>query len=144
MLIIGQIYFWLPGEFVCDMASSDWSTVVSKASWHCIVLLGQLAWSTHFTLHCPMSWMLSDFFIHFHFGGVKEQVDFSLLDYHLTLFYTEMSVFSCESCQCVGNYGFWNVRHVGDLNVFTDYLCIEFECRLSLLLFRNVHSVSGF
>ena len=29
-------------------------------------------------------------------------MDFSLLDYHLSLFYTEMSVFSFESCQCAG------------------------------------------
>ena len=97
MLIAGQIYFWLPG----DVFYSDWSIVVSNVSWHCIVLLGQLARSTHFALHCPMSWMLSGF-SSLSFGGVKEQVDFSLLDYHLSLFYTEMSVFSCESCQCVG------------------------------------------
>ena len=30
MLFAGQIYFWLPG----DVVSSDWSIVVSKASWH--------------------------------------------------------------------------------------------------------------
>ena len=118
MLIVGQVYFWLPGEFVCDMASSDWSTDVSKVSWHSSVFLGQLVRSPHFLLRCPSSWMLSDFFIHFHFGGAKEQVDFSLLDYHLSLFYTEISVFSCDSCQCVGNYGFCNVRHVEDLIVF--------------------------
>ena len=57
MMIAGQIYFWLPGDIVI----TDWSIVVSKVSWHCIVFLGQLAWSTHFTLHCPMSWMLSGF-----------------------------------------------------------------------------------
>ena len=51
--------------FVCYVVSSDWSTVVSKASWHCIVLLGQLTWSTHFTLCCPTSWMLSGFFFTF-------------------------------------------------------------------------------
>ena len=65
MLIIGQIYFWLPGEFVCDVAFSDWSTGVSKASWHSPVLLGQLAWSLHFILCCPLSWMLSDFLFTF-------------------------------------------------------------------------------
>ena len=65
MLVIDQIYFWLLVSFVCDVASSDWSTVVSKASWHCIVLLGQLVWSMHFTLCSPMSWMLSGFFFAF-------------------------------------------------------------------------------
>ena len=54
-------------------------------------------------------------------------MDFSLLDYHLSVFYTEMSVFCCESCQCVGNYGFWNVWCAEDLNVFTDYLCVSFS-----------------
>ena len=57
MMIAGQIYFLLPG----DIVNTDWSIIVSKASWHCIVLLGQLAQSTHFTLRCPTSWMLSGF-----------------------------------------------------------------------------------
>ena len=48
-------------------------------------------------------------------------MDFSLLDYHLSLFYTEMSVFSCESCQCAWKCGFWDVRRAEDLNVFTAY-----------------------
>ena len=57
-----------------------------------------------YTLHSALSYELDVvwLFLCFHFGGVKEQVDFSLLDYHLSLFYTEMSVFSYESCQCVG------------------------------------------
>ena len=49
-------------------------------------------------------------------------MDFNLLDYHLSLFYTEMSVFSCESCQCAEKCGFWNVRHVEDLNVLLSIL----------------------
>ena len=61
VLIAGQIYFWLPG----DVVSPDWSIVVSKVSWHCIVLLGQLAWSTHFASHRPTCWMLSGFFFAF-------------------------------------------------------------------------------
>ena len=56
---------------------------------------------------------------------LREQVDCCLLDYHLSLFCTEMSVFSCGSCQCVAKYGFWNVRCAEDLNIFTDYLCIR-------------------
>ena len=60
-------------------------------------------------------------FLRFHFGGVKEQVDFSLLDYHLSLFYTQRSVFSFESCQCAGKCGFWNVHHLEDLDILTAY-----------------------
>ena len=92
MLIIGQIYVWLPGNSVCDVSSSDWSIVVSKASWHCIVLLGQLAQCLHFTLCCPLSWMLSGFFIHFHFGGAKEQVDLA--------FWIFICPFATQKCQC--------------------------------------------
>ena len=43
-----------------------------------------------------------------------------------------MSVFSCKSCQCVGKIldsGMFVV-----LNVFTDYFCIVFACRLLLSL----------
>ena len=60
-------------------------------------------------------------FLHFHFGGVKEQVDFNLLDYHLSLFYTEMSVFSFESCQCAEVCGFWNLHRFEDLDFLTAY-----------------------
>ena len=69
-------------------------------------------------------------------------MDFSLLDYHLSLFYTEMSVFSCESCQCAGKYGFWNLRSVEDLDVLTVY--IVFACGCYLPLSGTVHNVSGF
>ena len=51
VLITGQIYFLLPGEVVL----SDRSIVVSKASWCCIVLLGQPAQSKHFALCCSTS-----------------------------------------------------------------------------------------
>ena len=49
MMIAGQIYFWLPGDIVI----TDWFIVVSKSSWHCVVLLGQHAWSTHFAFVLP-------------------------------------------------------------------------------------------
>ena len=64
--------FLLPG----DVVTSDWSIVVSKASWCCIVLLGQLARSTHFTLHYPTSWMLSGFFFAFILVELRDQVEF--------------------------------------------------------------------
>ena len=55
-------------------------------------------------------------------------MDFSLLDYHLSLFYTEMSVFSFESCQCAGKCGFSTLRRVEDLDVLTVY----FVCTLHM------------
>ena len=51
----------------------------------------------------------------------KVPVDFSLLDYHLSLFYTEMSVFGFESCQCAGKSGFQNLRCVEDLDILSAY-----------------------
>ena len=88
MLLTGQIYFWLPG----DVVSSDWSIVVSKVSWHCIVLLGQLAWSMHFALHCPMSWMLSGFFFAFILVELKNK--------WILAFWIIICPFSTQKCQC--------------------------------------------
>ena len=98
--------------FVGDVVSSDWSIVVSKASWHCIILLGQLALSTHFTLCCPMSWMLSGFFFTFILVELRNK--------WILAFWIIICPFSTQKCQCsaaslasvLGKYGFWNVRRV--------------------------------
>ena len=69
-------------------------------------------------------------------------MDFSLLDYYLSLFYTGMSVFSCESFQWVGesvNSGMFVM-----LRIWTWLFCIVFACGPLLPLFRSVHGVSGF
>ena len=115
MLIAGQIYFWLPG----DIVSSDWS-IVSKASWHCIVLLGQLAQSTHFALCCLTSWMLSGFFFAFILVELRNK--------WILAFWIIICPFSAQKCQCsaanlasvLEKCGFWNVCCVEDLNIFTD------------------------
>ena len=88
MLIAGQIYIWLPG----DVVSSDWSIVVSKVSWHCIVLLGQPVWSTHFALCCLMSWMLSGFFFAF--------ILVELGNKWILAFWIIICPFSTQKCQC--------------------------------------------
>ena len=144
MLIIGQIYFWLSGEFVCDVASSDWSTDVSKASWHSSVLLGQLVWSPHFLLCCPSSWMLSDFLFAFILVELRNK--------WILAFWIIICPFSTQKCQCSAVI-LASVLEIMDSGLFimlriykflTDCLCTVYEFRLILLLFRNVHSVSGF
>ena len=117
MLITGQIYFWFPG----DVVSSDWSIVVSKASWHCNVLLGQLTQSTHFALCCPSSWMLSGFFFTFILVELRNKwiLAFSII----------ICPFSTQTCQCsaanlasvLEKCGFWNVHRAEDFGIFTEY-----------------------
>ena len=110
------------------------------------VLLGQLAQCLHFALHCPSSWMLSGFLIRFHFGGVEEQVDFSLLDFHLSLCYTEMSVLCYESCQCI--WKLWILeclthcwfKHFLLTILVQRTFCAECRC----YCWGVFHSVSGF
>ena len=88
VMIAGQLYFWLPG----DIVNTDWSNIVSKASWHCIVLLGQLVWSMHFALHCPMSWMLSGFSFTFILVELRNK--------WILAFWIIICPFSTQKCQC--------------------------------------------
>ena len=105
--------------FVYDMSSSYWSIIVSNVPWHSLVLLGQFAQCSHYTLRCPSSWMWSGFF--FAFISVEPKNKWmSLLDFHLSFCCTEVSVSCYESCQCISNYGFWNVLNTVDLEVFAD------------------------
>ena len=117
VMIAGQIYFWLPG----DIVNTDWSKICFQGILvlYCPLRSACVVYTLCFALPYELDvvWL----FFHFHFGGVKEQVDFSLLDYHLSLFYTEMSVFSFESCQCAGKCGFWNVHRLDNLDILTAY-----------------------
>ena len=113
MMIAGQIYFWLPGDIVI----TDWSIVVSKASWHRIVLLGQLAQSAHFASNCPMSWMLSGFFFAFILVELRNK--------WILAFWIIICPFSTQKCQCsasnlasvLGKCRFWNVHRLEDLDI---------------------------
>ena len=113
MMITGQIYFWLPGDIVI----TDWSIVVSKASWQCIVLLGQLAWSTHFASCCPTSWMLSGFSLLSFWWELRNKL--------FLAFWIIICPFSTQKCQCsalnlasvLEKCGFWNVHRLEDLDI---------------------------
>ena len=113
MMITGQIYFWLPGDIVI----TDWSIVVSKVSWHCTVLLGQLVWSAHFASHCPMSWVLSGFSFTFILVELRNK--------WILAFWIIICPFSTQKCQCSASNlasvlekcGFWNVHHLEDLDI---------------------------
>ena len=146
MLIIGQIYFWLPGEFCV---------------WCGIFWLVQCCIQGILALYCPLSSACAVYafrsalsfeldvvwlFIHFHFGGVKEQVDLTFWIFHLSLCYTEMSVFCCEPCQCVLEVMNSVMLHVLLVQVFLLTIlvqctfCAECHCDYWGIL----HSVSGF
>ena len=106
--------FLLPGDFsVSDMVFSDWSIAVSKASWHCIILSGQLVLFLHFILHCPMSCMMSDFFFAFILVELRNK--------WIVAFWIVLCPFSAQKCQCSAviptsvlwkECGLWNVCRV--------------------------------
>ena len=130
----------LPG----DIVNTDWSNIVSKASWCCIVLLGQHVRSMHFTLHCPKSWMLSGFFFTF--------ILVELRNNWILAFWIIICPFSRQKCQCsalilasvLEKCGFWNLHRLEDLDILTAYfiqnLCMAVICHYLEL----VHNVSGF
>ena len=142
LIVNHDLFFGCLVIFLYDVSSSYWSIVVSKVSWHSLVLLGQLARCLHFTLHCPSSWMWSGFFFTV-VSVLPKNKWMALLDFHLSFCCTEVSVFCYESCQCIPNYGFWNILNSADLEVLlTKVLLCMLLRRISLLSLRNIHKVS--
>ena len=117
MMITGQIYFWLPG----DIVYTDWSIIVSKVSWHCIVLLGQLAlvYTLYFVLPCELDvvWFFFTFIL------------VELRNKWILAFWIIICPFSTQKCQCsalnlasvLEKCGFWNLHRVEDLDILTAY-----------------------
>ena len=130
-----------------DIVNTDRSIIVLKASWCCIVLLGQLAQSTHFTLLCPMSWMLSGYSFAFILVELRNK--------WILTFWIIICPFSTQKCQCsasnfasvVKRYRFGTLLCVEDLDILTAYfvsdLCMAIVCHYLELFTMYLDFLSG-